>query len=334
MNKPEISIILPFYNAQLTISRAIESIIDQTITSWELLLVNNGSTDRSSAVARSFAISDLRIRVLEEEQRGVVFAFNAGLSHASGAYIARMDADDYCHANRLEKQLDYLKKNTEVAAVSSQVQYCARVPQEGMQHYVAWVNSLMTLEQIRNNRFIELPIINPSLMFRRTDLEKYGSYVAGDFPEDYELILRWLEAGAILAKVEDTLLYWHDSPNRLTRTDPRYSVEAFYHLKAKYLIRWLEKHNPFHPHVVVWGGGRKSRQRSSLLEAEGIEISAYVDIVRDKTSKKPCIFYQDIAPPGKYFILSYVSNRNRREDIRQFLLSKGYQDVKDFLLVA
>lgn len=334
MDKPEISVILPFYNAQLTISRAIESIVDQTITNWELLLVDNGSTDGSSVVARSFAKSDRRIRVLEEKQQGVVFAFNTGLSYASGAYIARMDADDYCYPQRLEKQSDYLKKNSEVAAVSSRVRYCAGVPQEGMLHYVVWVNSLMTSKQIKNNRFVELSIINPSLMFRRSDLEKYGSYVAGDFPEDYELILRWLEAGAILTKVEDTLLDWHDSPNRLTRTDPRYSVEAFYRLKTKYLVRWLKKHNPFYPQVVVWGGGRKSRQRSSLLEAEGVVISAYIDIVRDKTAKKPCIFYQDVAPPGKYFVLSYVGNRGRREEVRQFLLSRGYQESIDFLLSA
>jgi glycosyltransferase involved in cell wall biosynthesis len=334
MDKPEISVILPFYNAQLTISRAIESIIDQTIASWELLLVDNGSTDKSSAIACLFAKSDARIRILEAKQRGVVFAFNTGLRHASGTYIARMDADDFCHPNRLEKQLDYLQKNSEVAAVSSQVQYCARVPQEGMQDYVTWVNSLTTPKQIKNNRFVELPVINPSLTFRRTDLDKWGSYIAGNFPEDYELVLRWLAQGAVFSKVDNLVLDWHDSAQRLTRTDARYSTEAFFRIKTIFLAEWLQKHNPFHPDVVVWGAGRKTRQRARLLETEGVSITAYIDIVPNKTKEHPCIYYQDIAPPGQYFILSYVSNRGQRTKIRDFLLTKGYQEAVDFLLVA
>ncbi|MEO0332065.1 MAG: glycosyltransferase, partial [Bacteroidota bacterium] len=272
--------------------------------------------------------------VTHEPKPGVTVTFNTGLNHAQGKYIARMDADDYSYPSRLKQQILYLENHSEVDAVSGLVNYKADIPQAGMQHYVSWTNMLLSSEQITNNRFVELPTINPTLMFRRSSLEKYGSYQTGDFPEDYELVLRWLEQEARFAKVNTTVLDWYDHPNRLTRTDSHYSTEAFYQIKTQYLAQWLQKKNEFHPQVVIWGGGRKTRQRAKLLEDYEIIIHAYIDIVPSKTSEKPCIYFKDIAPPGQYFILSYVSNRGKRGEIRQFLVERGYQETIHFLLVA
>ena len=331
---PLISVILPFYNAEDTLSSAINSIFNQSIEQWELILVDNASTDHSRNIAQSFVEKDTRIRLVDEPNRSVVSAFNTGLAQAQGSYIARMDADDISYPTRLATQRFFLRKHPEIDVVSGRVLYQAKFRQEGMQQYVNWVNSITTPEQITKNQFVELPAINPSLMFRRLALNQYGSYRNGDFPEDYELLLRWLSLGATISKVEDVVLDWHDAPQRLTRTDKRYSSEAFYRIKTTYLGRWLKQNNPFYPKVVVWGAGRKSRQRAKLLGAEGISITAYIDIVPNKTKEHPCIYYQDIAPPGQYFILSYVSNRGQRAKIRDFLLAKGYREAIDFLLVA
>ena len=137
-----------------------------------------------------------------------------------------------------------------------------------------------------------------------------------------------------MAKVPDVVLDWYDYPQRLTRTDDRYTTDAFYRIKTHYLADWLQQHNPFYPKIVVWGAGRKSRQRARLLEEKGIKIDAYIDVVRDKTQEHPCIFYQDIAPPGQYFVVSYVGNRGQREKIRDFLISRGYQEGMHFILAA
>ena len=334
MQQPLVSIILPFYNAEATLNRAVESIVKQTFSDWELILVDNQSTDTSGSVARSAAKNDHRIQVIHETKSGVTFAFNAGVNQAQGRYIARMDADDYSYPQRLKQQTHYLENHSRIDAVSGLVNYKAGVPQAGMQHYVDWVNTLVSSEQIANNRFVELPTINPTLMLRRSSLEKYSSYQHGDFPEDYELELRWLEKGDRLSKENTTVLDWSDHSNSLTRTDSRYSTEAFYRIKTKYLVEWLRQNNPFHPQVVIWGGGRKARQRVKLLEDYGIIINAYIDVVPDKTAEKPCIYFEDIAPPGQYFILSYVGNRGKREEIQQFLSERGYQETLHFLLVA
>src|SRR2546425_6870649 len=102
-------------------------------------------------------------------------------------------------------------------------------------------------------------------MFRRELLNKHGGYREGDFPEDYELWLRWLDAGVTMAKVPRVLLTWNDAPERLSRTDRRYDVEAFYRCKAFYLARWLKRHVDASRPLLVWGAGRPTRKRAEHL---------------------------------------------------------------------
>ena len=97
-------------------------------------------------------------------------------------------------------------------------------------------------------------------------MEQQGLYLSGDFPEDYEMWLRWLDRGVKIAKVAEVVLDWHDSEGRLTRTHPIYSDRAFYDIKSKYLAGWLEQNNPFHPLVAIWGASRISRRRAKILE--------------------------------------------------------------------
>ena len=332
---PKVSVVLPYQNAQATLDRAISSLVRQSFTDWELILVNHASTDESQAIARRWDQQDRRIRLVHEPRAGLVHALNTGLNRSTASVIARMDADDVSHRDRLARQYDYLARFPATDVVSCCVRYCAEgTPQRGMQTYVDWTNGLLTKDEIHRNRFVESPLVHPSVMFRTHLIRQHGSYRQGLFPEDYELWLRWLHHQVSISKLPETLLDWYDSEARLSRTHERYRPEAFYRIKTHYLARWLAQHNPFHPEVVVWGGGRKSRQRMRLLENYGIRVRAVIDIVANKTTSFPIIFYQDVAPPGQYFILSYVGNRGQRDKIRSFLRDRGYSEEDHFLLVA
>ncbi|MBS3771157.1 MAG: hypothetical protein KGY70_13970, partial [Bacteroidales bacterium] len=157
---------------------------------------------------------------------------------------------------------------------------------------------------------------------------------SGDFPEDYELWLRWLHGGVKICKIPTMVLEWHDYGNRLTRNHPNYSDEAFYHIKTHYLVQWLEQNNPFHPTVLVWGASRISRARAGLLESYGIRISAYIDIKRTRQLNKDVIYYQDLPDPGKNFILVYVRQWHAKPKIHDFLVQRGYKEGKDFLFIS
>lgn len=333
-SEPAVSVVLPFRNAVASLNEAVDSILRQSLANFELILVDNHSEDGSSQVARQLEGQDRRICLVYQKETGIVPAIRTGLEWARAKYIARMDADDIAHPRRLEEQFRFLEKQPSVGVVSTCVRYQGPDHAHGIRSFVEWNNSLITHQQIQLSRFVDVPVIHPTVMFRKGMLNKYGSYQQGDFPEDFELWLRWLEAGVRFEKLPSPLLDWRDHAERLTRRSPRYRPEAFYRIKTPYLNRWLREHNPFYPDIVVWGAGRKSRQRAALLAGQGVRINAYIDLRADKTTTLPCIPYQQIAGPGHYFVLSYLANQGQREKIRRFLMGRGYQEGIHFLLTA
>ena len=334
-SSPKVSVVIPFYNAEKTLSRAIESIAQQEFEDFECILVDNNSTDASAEVAGSWQREDQRFRLAEEPEQGVMFASNRGCELARGHYLARMDADDRALPHRLRLQSEFLDHYPEYGAVAGLVKHMGDPETTGgFGRFVEWSNSVVTHEEIFNRRFIEAPIVNPTAMWRREAMDRYGLYRTGDFPEDYEMWLRWLDQGVKIAKIPDVVLEWHDSDGRLTRTHPMYSDRAFYKIKSEYLAKWLSAKNPFHPEVWVWGASRISRRRARILEQLGIRIGRYIDTKKSRQLDREVIYYDDLPESGKGFILTYIRQMDNREKIQEFLENKGYREGKDYLLVS
>lgn len=332
---PSVSVILPFYNAAATLERALNSIRNQDFADYECILVDNNSTDGSGALAKSLTEDDDRFQMIAEGRQGVAHAFQSGFERSRGMYIARMDADDRMRPERVKVQHAFLEVHRDYQAVGGLVEYRGYHSQRGgFRRYVDWNNSVRSYIQILNNRFIDSPVVNPTAMWRRETGEDLGMYRCGEFPEDYEMWLRWLGEGVKMAKVEQVVLDWYDSPHRLTRNHPAYSDEAFYRVKSFYLAQWLRENNPCHPEVAVWGAGRISRLRALRLETHGIHIIRYIDIRKDRQLDKPVLFYQDIPGPGEMFILVYIRQWDAKEQILDFLEGKGYVEGKNFLMVS
>lgn len=345
---PRVSVVLPVFNAAATIRRAVESIRAQRWTNWEMVAVDDGSTDGTSEILRELARVEPRIRIIEQVHAGVAAAANAAAGAARGELIARMDADDVSHPERLAEQVAWLDApaNREVGVVGCLVEFGGdRAVGEGYALHVDWVNSLVTPEQISLRRFVEAPLANPSVLFRRELIAQYGGYRDGDFPEDYELWLRWLDAGVRMAKVPRVLLTWHDAPTRLTRTDARYAPEAFFRMKAEWIAREVRRVADGRK-IFVWGAGRHTRKRAAYLENHGVKIAGYVDVDVKKTGRGiggtglPVIGVEGLPPPGKsaeggqVFVLSYVTSRGAREFNRTELLRRSYVEGRDFLMCA
>jgi glycosyltransferase involved in cell wall biosynthesis len=339
---PLVSVVLPVFNGASTVARAIAGIRAQTLADWELIAVDDGSTDGTREILEDLGREEPRLRVLGGPHAGIVGALTTGLAAAQGEFIARMDADDEAHPERLAEQVGFLRApgGREVGLVGCLVEFGGdRQASAGYALHVDWINSLLSPEEIAVNRFVESPLAHPSVMFRRELIARHGGYRSGDFPEDYELWLRWLAAGVRMAKVPRPLLRWNDPPARLSRTAARYAPEAFFQVKAAWIAEAVGRVGASRP-VYVWGAGRPTRKRAAHLGAAGLRVAGYIDVDAKKISPAlggtglPVLAADQLPPVEAAFVLGYVSSRGARDFIRAALRARGYAEGVDFLMCA
>lgn len=338
---PEVSVLLPCYNAVKTLGETLNSLTHQTLDDFEVIAVDDGSVDATPDVLQAWAARDSRFRVLSRSHGGVIEASRTGLEACQAHYIARIDADDRAHPERLEKQVAYLNEHPQVAAVSSLVRaFPTEDVREGFCIYVEWLNSVVSDEEIKREIFIESPLPNPSVTFRRNWLERMGGYQEHGWPEDYDLYLRMYLAGAEFAKIPQVLLEWREHPDRITRTDSRYSLENFLRAKAHYI-----KRGPLvdRDAVIIWGAGMMGRRIGKLLmREENVPVVAFVDIDPKKIGNtrrgKPIIPPEDLMDWWERYqkpaVLAAVGARGARELIRNRLVSFGLIEGQDWWAVA
>ncbi|MCV9385823.1 glycosyltransferase family 2 protein [Reichenbachiella ulvae] len=329
--KPQVSVILPFRNAASTLPEAVDSIISQSHSPVELILINNKSTDSSLQIAQNYCNQHKHIRLLHEDQIGVSHAANRGMNAAKGEYLARMDADDISYPERLESQVqELIRHKADICATQADV---VIKNNKGFHHFVEWSNSILSTEDIYGNRFVEFPLINPTLMITKSCWEQVGPFYDEDYPEDYEWFLRALYKKMKIIKLGKAHLFWRDSETRLTRSSEKYSTDAFFKIKTHYLSKELKDRQQ--ASVWIWGAGKLARQRVEYLKSYQVKVEGFIDIKNTKQhSNYRCIHYESIRKEEQPFILSYVTNRNKRDEIKNFLLTKGYIEDRDFLLMG
>ncbi len=326
---------MPVYNAEHTLHECLDSILKQSLQNFEVIAVDDFSSDRSVAVMQSY--NDPRFVIINNKSKGIVSALNTGLAFCRANFVARMDADDVMHEQRLQKQFEQLKKNSDISLCATQARKFPKDKiQAGYIEYMRWQNACLSMKDIQNQIYIESPFAHPSVMFRKDDVIDAGAYLEGDFPEDYELWLRMFQRGYKMVKLEQELMYWRESDGRLSRNCSRYSDAAFERLRANYLAK-----DPrlMGRRIVIWGAGRKTRQRAQLLIDQGVKPVAWIDIDSRKVNKE----YQGVRTflpdwllqhDDKPFVLNYVRNHGVREKCRLYLNQAGYVMGQDYLDVA
>jgi glycosyltransferase involved in cell wall biosynthesis len=208
MPDPTVSVILPVYNCRRYLVEAVGSILAQTFTDWELIAVNDGSTDGSEELLRRFQ-SDPRVRRLDRPHSGIVGTLNDGISQARGQFIARMDADDRSHPDRLRRQLEFMRQHPECVALGCR---CMAIDPDG--DPIATIRCPLEHEKIEAEflRGFGHAMVHPAVMFRREALNDIGGYRPEyQFVEDVDLFLRLAQHGR-LANLEETLLDYRVHP--------------------------------------------------------------------------------------------------------------------------
>lgn len=339
MKQPSVSILLPFRDAADTLPECLESIARQTFNDYELIAVNDHSSDLGDQAVEKLSLADSRIRLVNNRGEGLVDALNTGLAASQGEIILRMDADDLMRPERIEKQYQHLQQKPEICLSATQVRLFPESEiKAGFSEYIRWQNECISPKDIRDQIYIESPFAHPSVAIRKEVLKAIGGYHAGLFPEDYDLWLRLYQAGYQMEKIPEVLLDWREHEFRLSRVDARCHRSAFDALRANYLARdprFLEHRD----HFVIWGAGRRTRQRCRYLLNQGFNPIAWIDIDPEKIGRKyegtsvhqPEWLASQAKPP---FVLIYVANHGARDLITEQLRSFGYQPGTSYLAVG
>ena len=189
-NPAKVTVLMPAYNAGKYIAEAIASVLTQTFTDFKLLIVDDGSTDNTREIIRSFP--DKRIHLIHTPHHGIAAALNTGLSEAESEYIARFDADDICFPERLMRQVSFLDKNSDHIIIGSDAEYI----DENGEHLFHFKSIGHTHEQIIQKINSYCPFIHSSVMYRKEAVIQSGGYSihAHNF-EDYLLWIQILQFG-------------------------------------------------------------------------------------------------------------------------------------------
>lgn len=206
---PRVSVLLPAHNAAPYLEEAVASVLAQTFQDFELLLIDDGSTDQTPEIATRLAASDPRIRLIRQEQSGLVAALNHGLALARGEYLARMDADDRSLPTRFAAQVAFLDANPEVAVVGG----WGRLIDRNGHSFGEKVPPTAGAKIQRMLSHGRSPIIHSAATLRRSALEEVGGYDPG-YPhaEDLALWLRLTRQGYGLANLGELARIYHQGP--------------------------------------------------------------------------------------------------------------------------
>lgn len=226
--QPDITVLMPVYNAGKYLAEAIDSVLSQTQSNFEFLIINDGSTDNTEELIRSY--TDPRIRLINQSNGGVSAALNTGLVHARGEFIARFDGDDVCYPTRLAKQYDFMQRNPEYILIGSDGDY---MNEEG-EFLFTYRNTGHTNEEIQARIHVYCPFIHSSVFYRKAPVLEAGGYeVNARSFEDYFLWKQLIKKGKVCNFVEPLIKVRFNASS--VTVDEKDMDPLFTQLKAKAL---------------------------------------------------------------------------------------------------
>ncbi len=237
---PLISVVMPARNAAATLAESLESLATQSFKDFELVLVNDGSSDETVAIAESFA-GRLNLRLVHHESsQGVARSINDGLAQSDSEFVARLDSDDLAQPERLARQLEFLRANPQVGVCGTHVLVFSR---EHEQSFV--LNHPTGSAAIRTALVQRCAIAHPSVMLRRQVFELAGTYdVRFDFAEDYELWCRASLLGVQFANIAEPLTHYRKHAGQVSHQKAQLQYERDMAIKTRYMTAWLHGEAP------------------------------------------------------------------------------------------
>lgn len=327
MQKKKVSILIPFKNTENYLNECLDSIVKQTYVNWEVICVNDHSIDSSLEIANKFALSNPKIKVVNNKGNGLIDALKTAYSLSTGNLITRMDSDDIMLSNKISSMAeDLLNFGAGHIALGMVKYFSEKELGNGYKNYETWLNSLTSKGLNFNEIYKECVIPSPCWMVHREDLEKVNNFESKIYPEDYDLAFRFYQIGLKCIKSNKVLHMWRDYPNRTSRTNSNYADNSFLKLKINYFLKLSYNENK---KLVVWGAGKKGKKVASILNELKVSFlwvcdnpkkigkKIYDNYLEDWQIISNLTNYQSIitiaSPDAQNFIKSFFKKKNKVE---------------------
>jgi len=331
MEKPLISVLMPVRNAAPWLSDCLESLLSQSYTHWELLAVNDHSTDESGDILEAFAKKDSRIQAFTATGTGIIPALRLAYRQSAGLLITRMDADDLMPYRKLDLLLTAWQKQGKGSLATGWVNYVSDdILQDGYRRYASWLNDLQRQGNPFRSIYRECVIPSPAWLLHRHDLDSIGAFGPDRYPEDYDLVFRMYAAGLRVNSAQDVVHIWRDHPTRSSRTRPEYARQEYFKLKVPYFrdLDYAADRTP-----VLWGAGTKGKKLARQLREHQLPFrwvcntaSKWGHHIYEVLMEAPGIV--DELPDPQ--IIVAVSGPDDQEQLRSRFREKGMLEGRDY----
>lgn len=326
-----ISILIPFKNTSVFLPECIESVISQDYHNWEIIAVDDHSSDNSKIILEHYSSADTRIKVHTNKGEGIISALRTAYNLSKGELITRMDSDDIMNPNKLKILASGLEKHGIGHVAIGGVQYFSdRGISNGYERYERWLNKLTSRGANYSEIYKECVIPSPCWMVHKKDLEDCGAFEHNRYPEDYDLTFRFYEMGLQCIPCKEILHLWRDYDTRTSRTSEHYAQNYFLHLKLHY---YLKLHHDNSRPLTVWGAGNKGKSVAKDLIKRKIPFYWLCDNPK-KIGKN--IYGQELRHFDSLHKLKRpksivtVANEEAQELIKNFFMNLGQYPMIDY----
>jgi glycosyltransferase involved in cell wall biosynthesis len=258
----EIAIVMPVKNVAPWISDCVNSILNQSYPHFKLYVVDDHSTDRTLHILKDFALEDQRIIVLNNNGKGIVDALTTAYNQSTERLITRMDGDDVMPMNKLALFIEAFQQHPK-AVISGKVEYFSNKPiSKGYLDYQTWLNNRIDENDFQRWKYRECVIASANWMTSRGQIDAIGGFASLDYPEDYDMVLKWLSKNTLFKGIDAVTHYWREHPDRTSRNSHHYQQATFFQLKINH---WIEHDYESDRPTFLIGKGKKQQLVSHVL---------------------------------------------------------------------
>lgn len=332
MQEPLVSILIPFKNTEDYLEDCLISILNQTYSPWEVLAVDDASTDDSYGIVKSFAEKDSRIMLFKNNGSGIIDALKLALSKSKGKLITRMDSDDIMEPRKLEILSTNLTKHGRNHVAIGLVKYFAEDGvKPGYKSYENWLNMLTKLGINYTEIYKECVIPSPCWMVYKTDLLVCDAFNPNAYPEDYDLTFRFYKHNLKCIPCDTVLHNWRDYSTRTSRTHIHYAQNHFTSLKTRHFLDI--DYNP-EKTLTIWGAGTKGKKTAKILVEKRIDFEWICDNPNkiDKNIYGVTLkSFETLAHIKNPQSIITVANKKAQKEIRAYLTKLEMKPLKDYV---